>query len=54
MPVPSCVLDLAPVTHVTEDKAFPHRVTLQVGTVLVHIDAQPTLAIEIVSAADGK
>ena len=49
-----CTIDLAPITHVTEDKAFPRRITLQIGTVLVHIDAEPTLAIEIVSAADGK
>ena len=49
-----CTIDLAPVRSVTEDKAFPHRITLHIGTVLVHIDSQPTLAIEIVSAADGK
>lgn len=49
-----CTVDLAPIRSVTEDKAFPHRITLHIGSVLIHVDAQPTLAIEIVSATDGK
>jgi hypothetical protein len=44
-----CTIDLAPIRHVTEDKAFPHRVTLDVGPFQVHIDARPTLAIEVIS-----
>lgn len=42
-------LDVAPITKVTEDPSFPGRVTLHIGTLLVHIDSRPTLAIEIVS-----
>jgi hypothetical protein len=49
-----CTLDLAPIRAVTEDKAFPHRVTLHVGSLLVHMDSEPTLAVEVVSAADQK
>jgi hypothetical protein len=45
-------VDLAPVTHATEDPDFPHRVTLRVGNILVHLDAEPTLAIEVVSEKD--
>lgn len=40
-------VDVAPVGSVTEDVAFPGRVTLHVGRTLVHIDTKPTLAIEI-------
>jgi hypothetical protein len=43
-------VDLAPVTHATEDKSFPNRVTLHVGRLLVHFDSTPTLAIELASA----
>ena len=42
-------IDIAPVTHVTEDANFAGRITLHVGTMSIHIDTQPTLAIEIVS-----
>ncbi len=43
-------IDVAPVTRALEDhKAFPGRVTLQVGKMLVHIDSQPTLGFEIVT-----
>ncbi len=42
-------LDLAPITHVTEDRAYPGRVTLHVGHCRVHIDSKPTLAIEMES-----
>ena len=49
-----CTVDLAPVRSVTEDKAFPHRVTLHIGSILVHIESAPTLAVEIVSAVVGK
>ena len=48
-----CTVDLAPIRAVTEDKAFPHRITLHVGTILVHIDSAPTLAVEVVSASDA-
>lgn len=44
-----CDLDLAPVSHVTEDPKHPGRVTLHVGNILVHLDSQPSLAIEIVT-----
>jgi hypothetical protein len=47
--VTRCSLDLAPVSHVTEDRNFPGRATLHVGHTRVHIDSQPTLAIEIES-----
>lgn len=40
-------IDVAPVTHVREDQGFPGRVTLQVGKTLIHIDSQPSLAIEL-------
>lgn len=42
-------LDLAPVSRVSEDPAVPGRVTLHVGTLLVHVDTKPALAIELVS-----
>jgi hypothetical protein len=47
-----CTIDVAPVTHATEDKAFPHRVMLHVGQMRVRIESEPTLALELVSA-DG-
>jgi hypothetical protein len=43
-------LDVAPIQKVTEDPAFPGRVTMHVGTLLIQIDSKPTLAIEILSA----
>lgn len=43
-------LDLAPISRVSEDSACPGRVTLHIGTLLVHVESKPTLAIEIVSA----
>jgi hypothetical protein len=46
-----CTLDLAPIRAATEDKHFPHRVTLHVGHLMVHIDSQPTLAVECLSDA---
>lgn len=42
-------LDVAPVTHVTEAPGFPGRVSLHLGKTIIHIDSQPTLAIEVVS-----
>jgi len=42
-------IDVAPVTHVTEDANFPGRITLHVGTMKIHIDTKPTLAVEIVT-----
>jgi hypothetical protein len=43
-------LDVAPVQKVTEDPAFPGRVTLHIGSLLIQIDSQPTLAVEILSS----
>ena len=48
-----CTLDVAPVRSVTEDAQFPHRVTLHVGNLLVHLDSEPTLAVEVLSAIEG-
>jgi hypothetical protein len=42
-------IDVAPVTKVEEDRAYPGRVTLHVGRTLIHVDSKPTLAIEIES-----
>ena len=42
-----CSVDVAPVAHVTEDAAFPGRVTLHVGRALLHIDTVPSLAIAV-------
>lgn len=42
-------LDVAPVQKVTEDPAFSGRVTIHVGSQMIHIDSQPTLAIEFIS-----
>jgi len=47
--VTRCTVDVAPVTHVTEDPGFPGRVTLHVGSTLVIIDSKPSLAIEVTS-----
>jgi hypothetical protein len=44
-----CSIDIAPVTHVTQDHEVPGRVTLHVGQLLIHVDSKPTLAIEIAS-----
>jgi len=46
-----CTLDVAPVRAVTEDKQFPHRITLHVGNLQVNIDSEPTLAVEFISEA---
>jgi hypothetical protein len=45
--VTRCTLDVAPVTHATEDAAFPGRVTLHVGNLLIRLDSQPSLAVEV-------
>ena len=42
-------IDVAPVTKVEEDRAYPGRVTLHCGLSLIHLDSKPTLAIEIES-----
>lgn len=42
-------LDVAPVKKVTEDAAFPGRVTLHVGTMMIHIETKPSLAIELLT-----
>jgi hypothetical protein len=43
-------VDVAPVTRIDEDvRRAPGRVNIHVGRVLIHIDSQPTLAIEIES-----
>ena len=47
--VARCDLDVAPIKKVSESADFPGRVTLHVGTMLVHIDSKPTLAVELVS-----
>jgi hypothetical protein len=46
-------IDVAPVTKVKEDPATPGRVSLHVGRTLVHIDSQPSIAIEIETLEDG-
>lgn len=43
-------IDVAPVQKVTEDPAFPGRITLHVGTLLIQIDSKPTLAVEVLTA----
>lgn len=45
-----CTVDVGPVTSVTEDSAFPHRVVVHTGNMLIQLDTAPTLAIEILSA----
>ncbi len=45
-------VDVAPVSSVSEEPAFPGRVTLHVGRTFVHIDTKPTLAIEVASKHD--
>jgi hypothetical protein len=45
--VTRCSIDVAPVTKVKEDPHYPGRVTLHVGSTLVVIDSQPSLAIEL-------
>lgn len=42
-----CSVDVAPVAHVTEDAAFPGRVTLHVGKALLHIDTIPSLSMAV-------
>lgn len=43
-------LDVSPVKKVIEDPAFPGRVVLQVGTLVIHLDSKPTLAVEVLAA----
>lgn len=43
-------VDIAPINKVVEDSAFPGRVTMNVGTLVVRIDSKPTLAIELLSS----
>jgi|RhiMetdeSRZDD1v2_1073273.scaffolds.fasta_scaffold1736041_2 hypothetical protein len=50
--VTRCSIDVAPVTKVKESPGFPGRVTLHVGKTLVHIDSQPSLAIELETIED--
>jgi hypothetical protein len=42
-------VDVAPVKSVTEDPQFPGRVTLHFGTLLVHVETKPSLALEVVT-----
>jgi len=46
-------VDIGPISHVTEDAESPGRVTVHAGHMLVHLDSQPSLAIEITSAPIG-
>jgi hypothetical protein len=50
--VTRCSIDVAPVTKVKEDPHTPGRVTLHVGRTLVHIDSQPSIAIELETLED--
>ena len=43
-------LDIAPVKKAAEDPGFPGRVTFHVGMLAVHVDSEPTLAVEVVTA----
>ncbi|MFO0555926.1 MAG: hypothetical protein U0271_46540 [Polyangiaceae bacterium] len=45
-------IDVAPVSHVKDDAAYPGRITLHVGKQLVHIDSRPTIAMEIVTQVE--
>ena len=44
-----CTVDVAPITHVTEDPGAPGRATIHIGRMQIHIDTQPSLSIEIIS-----
>lgn len=44
-----CTVDVAPVARVTEDPGAPGRFTIHIGRLHIHIDSQPSLAIEILS-----
>ena len=50
--VTRATVDVAPVSHVKADPAFPGRIDLHLGKNLVHLDSRPTLAIELVSLYD--
>ena len=45
-------LDVAPVSHVLEDKSTPGRVTLHLGKHRIHIDSRPIPSIEMVTSDD--
>lgn len=49
--VTRATVDVGPVAHVTEDAAAPGRVTVHTGHLLIHLDSQPSLAIEVVTAS---
>lgn len=42
-------LDIAPILKVTEDPAFPGRVTVHFKSTAIHIDSKPTLALAVLS-----
>jgi hypothetical protein len=42
-------IDVAPILKVTEDPAFPGRVTIHFKSVAIHIDSKPTLAVAVLS-----
>ncbi len=44
-----CSLDLAPISEAFKTPGHDHRVTLRVGSQLVHIDSRPTLGLELES-----
>jgi hypothetical protein len=44
-----CSLDMAPVSEAFEEPKFPGRVTLRVGNQLIHVENEPTLAVEMES-----
>ncbi|RMG09053.1 MAG: hypothetical protein D6731_20520 [Planctomycetota bacterium] len=44
-----CSLDVAPVSEAFEEPDFPGRVTLRVGNQLLHLDSDPSLAVELES-----
>lgn len=48
--VTRATVDIGPIAHVTESDDTPGRVTVHCGHFLVHLDSQPSLGIEVVTA----
>jgi hypothetical protein len=49
-----CSLDMAPVSECFEEPEFPGRVTLRVGNQLLHMENDPSLAVELESIPPDK
>jgi hypothetical protein len=48
--IPRGEIDVGPIRKVTEDPGLPGRITLHCGTLAIHLDSQPALALAVTSS----